>query len=552
MKNARSLSAAALPLVALLALSSPVRLHAQASAINLAMELQGRTNLLAPGDPIIIRGTALTGGASGPTLVNTLAVKVDGKRCLLKSFSPTQLEVVLPYDLAPGTLPLVISNSGAAIVSSTLRIAKVAPNLLTNDWSAAGDGMIVRMQATPNMVETGGVVIEYPRASAAVPVIPGERVYALTTGLGTTNPATPSLQFPTAPARIAVPVTLSAGGRAMEDVAAFVEPEQYWPFFREVSRFISIQGWSRVYFTVPKDMPEGAHALRITADGVAGNTVVLHVGKRKPHVVAIATSTNTWGGVSPGTLLSIYGLHLGPSATGGFDSFKAGDVSVEMDGRPVAVLGVFEPQGQINVVTPMDLPASRRITLTVKTPLGNTNHPMFSYAVLPSVFKLPDPTDIKRSFAIATLANTVWLPLPDATATALGLPKDCAANQISPLSSCAQPVKAGDILQIYVTGMGRATSTGADPGPMIANGAIAPADGNPLYKIVAPVTVTIGDASAEVIFAGLAPGFAGLYQLNVRVPAAAKTGDAVTLEVASRLGERAISDKALIAVKAAN
>ena len=428
----------------------------------------------------------------------------------------------------------------------------MAPNLLTNDWSPAGDGMIIRMQATPNMVESGGVVIQYPRASAAAPVVPGETVYAQAVGLGVTDPATPSLQFPAAPARVAVPVTLSAAGRAMENVHALVEPEQQWPLFREISRFGSIMGWARVYFTVPKDMPEGAHALRITADGVAGNTVVLHVGKRQPHVTSIATSTNRWGNVSPGTLLSIYGLHLGPSATGGFDSFKAGEVSVEMDGRPVPVLGVFEPQGQINVVTPMDLPINRRIMLTVKTPLGSSNYPMFSFGVLPSVFKLADVTDPRRQFAIATLANTVWLPLPGAVADAFGLPKDCAANSISALSTCAEPVKAGDIMQIYVTGMGRATTTGSDPGPMIANGAVAPADGSPLYRLVAPVTVTIGDASAEVIFAGLAPGFAGLYQINVRVPAAAKTGDAVTLEVASRNGDRAISDRALIAVKAAN
>lgn len=35
---------------------------------------------------------------------------------------------------------------------------------------------------------------------------------------------------------------------------------------------------------------------------------------------------------------------------------------------------------------------------------------------------------------------------------------------------------------------------------------------------VNPVSVTIGGQEAQVIFAGLAPGFAGLYQVNAIVP----------------------------------
>jgi adhesin/invasin len=50
----------------------------------------------------------------------------------------------------------------------------------------------------------------------------------------------------------------------------------------------------------------------------------------------------------------------------------------------------------------------------------------------------------------------------------------------------------------------------------VAAGAAAPV--SPLSWTVKPVTAQIGGVGAPVQFAGLAPGFAGLYQVNVLVP----------------------------------
>jgi len=44
-------------------------------------------------------------------------------------------------------------------------------------------------------------------------------------------------------------------------------------------------------------------------------------------------------------------------------------------------------------------------------------------------------------------------------------------------------------------------------------------------------TVTIGGVQADVVFSGLAPGFIGLYQVNVRIPDTAPIGDAVPLRM---------------------
>jgi uncharacterized protein (TIGR03437 family) len=46
-----------------------------------------------------------------------------------------------------------------------------------------------------------------------------------------------------------------------------------------------------------------------------------------------------------------------------------------------------------------------------------------------------------------------------------------------------------------------------------------------------PITVTLGSVPARVLFSGLAPGFAGLYQVNFEVPAGTVLGDAVSLSV---------------------
>jgi uncharacterized protein (TIGR03437 family) len=50
-----------------------------------------------------------------------------------------------------------------------------------------------------------------------------------------------------------------------------------------------------------------------------------------------------------------------------------------------------------------------------------------------------------------------------------------------------------------------------------------------LSNAVAAVTATIGGIPATVQFAGLAPGFVGLGQVNILIPPDAPKGDAVPL-----------------------
>lgn len=77
----------------------------------------------------------------------------------------------------------------------------------------------------------------------------------------------------------------------------------------------------------------------------------------------------------------------------------------------------------------------------------------------------------------------------------------------------ARPARPGEVVVIFCTGLGQVT-------PSIPTGALPT-----LHHTVTPPTVTIDGLPATVEFSGMAPNFAGLYQVNVRIPAAARSGD---------------------------
>jgi len=88
----------------------------------------------------------------------------------------------------------------------------------------------------------------------------------------------------------------------------------------------------------------------------------------------------------------------------------------------------------------------------------------------------------------------------------------------------SNPAVVGETLQVYVTGLGSVT-------PAVADGA-APSS-TTLSTVDDDVAVLVDGQQATVAFAGLAPGFAGLYQINFVVPSGITPASLVYLDIST-------------------
>jgi uncharacterized protein (TIGR03437 family) len=91
------------------------------------------------------------------------------------------------------------------------------------------------------------------------------------------------------------------------------------------------------------------------------------------------------------------------------------------------------------------------------------------------------------------------------------------------LVSNANPATVNETVVVYCTGLGPVSGA-------MATG--QPASSTSLQLTTPqPATATLGGIAATVSFSGLAPGFTGLYQINVQVPANAAPGSLLTINI---------------------
>jgi uncharacterized protein (TIGR03437 family) len=183
-------------------------------------------------------------------------------------------------------------------------------------------------------------------------------------------------------------------------------------------------------------------------------------------VVNAATFTS---GIAPGGIMSIFGAGL---------SAPGSATTVDMDGAVATVL--WASPFQINAQVPPGI-APGVHTLRVSDVYGVAQQSVSVSAVAPAIFL------IGSSSAGAVL------------------------NQDFSMNGPSNPLPRGQVLVVYATGLGAVTKQGQ------------------LSVTAATVTALVNGQELPVEFAGLAPGYVGLYQVNVPIPAATPPGLGVSL-----------------------
>jgi uncharacterized protein (TIGR03437 family) len=93
--------------------------------------------------------------------------------------------------------------------------------------------------------------------------------------------------------------------------------------------------------------------------------------------------------------------------------------------------------------------------------------------------------------------------------------QDGSLNGDGSINGTDKAAAPGTVIAIYATGLGPFN-------PPIPQGAAAPA--SPLSTATLAISATIGGRSADVPYAGSAPGLVGVYQVNILVPLVTPSG----------------------------
>jgi uncharacterized protein (TIGR03437 family) len=190
--------------------------------------------------------------------------------------------------------------------------------------------------------------------------------------------------------------------------------------------------------------------------------------------------------LAPGTIVQIFG-----SAMASTTSSSGIPLPSVLNGTSVLIGGELAPlyyasSGQINAQIPVNLVPGQQYQVLV---------------VANNAYTMPDTINIAPvTPGIARLANGQVI----------------AQHADFSLVTEDAPAKPGEYLVAYLAGMGLTDTP-------VGTGAQAPS--SPLAAVSTTASVAIDGETAPVLFAGLTPGFIGLYQINFQVPADAQSGD---------------------------
>lgn len=212
---------------------------------------------------------------------------------------------------------------------------------------------------------------------------------------------------------------------------------------------------------------------------------------------AAANGAGAWqDGLAPGEIASLFGSGLGPedgvagAVTGGRLPRSLSGVSLTLDELEAPLF--YASNGQVNFLVPNEVAgrASIRLKVTVNGTAGEA-------VTVPVVDSAPGVFPFGWNWAVI--------------------------NQDWTVNSVEEPAAVGSVVMVYCTGLGAVA-------PAVETGAVTP---DAPLSVAQGVTAKVNGQDAPVWFAGLAPGFVGLMQVNVQIPTGTAPDAAVPLEITS-------------------
>ena len=220
------------------------------------------------------------------------------------------------------------------------------------------------------------------------------------------------------------------------------------------------------------------------------------------------------GAVAPGEIVTIFGADFGPANlaasqyAGSAFPANVGGVQVLFDGVPATM--VYAVVGQVSAIVPFEVAGKQQTEMQYQYNPGTGT-------VVSNSVTVPVTAAVPAIFAL------------DASGSGPG----AILNADYSVNSASNPVAAGGAIQIFGTGGGAIVGGATD-------GALAPGIGGLATQ---PVTATIGGMTANVLYAGPAPGQVnGVIQVNLQIPAGLPPGpQPVVITVGTAASQKGIT-----------
>jgi uncharacterized protein (TIGR03437 family) len=458
---------------------------------------------VAPGELILVRGTFLAdrqASATSAPLSQQLAgasVIIGGQLASLLYADASQVLGLVPTTSLLNSQPglAVQRDDSYVVLQSSVIVAAAHPGIFTKDGSGQGQGLIYKASGATSTL-----------ADSTNPVKAGDIVVIYCTGLGLTAGDGTASNMPS--------VSIS-GQNAPVSYAGFAQKERY-PLggAPTVLGVVSagLGGLYQITATVPAGLSSGDASIMVSSAGQsspAGVTVGI-AGSASGNAPTITSINTAYGSADIGQndFIEIHGTNLAAASAGPSPlTTPLGGVGVTVNGK--AALLYFVSPAQINALTPLD-----DTTGPVSVLIQNNGVPSAPFAA-----KLSMVTP-----AFLRFDGNGHITAAHADGTYLGP---------SSLGPAFTPATPGETIVAYAVGFGL-------PSNVLVSGSATQSGSLPALPLC-----QIGTSAATVDFAGL-NGYAGLYQINLTIPASTPNGDN---PVACLYGGQSTPSGTLIAVQ---